>query len=475
MVEIWPDRDTRLAVQNDLAARLADLVETLQAGPIAPQAEPAAIRARLVRYDFRRPVPMADALADTCALLASANVHMMHPGYLGLFNPAVSFAGMLADQITATLNPQLAVWSHAPAAVEIERHTIAAIAGLAGWGPEQAAGHFTTGGAEANFTAVLLALTRCSPDFAEGGGRVLPGSPRLYVSAESHLAWLKIAHQAGLGRRAVRLVPTDGGGRMDPTALQACIASDRRDGDLPVMVGATAGTTNAGMIDPLPECAAVACDQGLWFHVDAAWGGAGLLSPTAASRLAGIERADSITIDAHKWLAAPMGAGMLLCRDERLLGETFRVAASYMPPVTSATVDPYTHSIQWSRRFVGLKLFLTLAVLGWDGCRAHVERSLRLAEQLRGALEARGWHVVNDSPLAVLCFVDREAAADPERVAAHVVADGRCWISSAQFEGRPVLRACITSHFTDETVLESLVDSLQAARSACAGTNPPQG
>jgi glutamate/tyrosine decarboxylase-like PLP-dependent enzyme len=199
-------------------------------------------------------------------------------------------------------------------------------------------------------------------------------------------------------------------------------------------------------------------------HIDAAWGGAAILSARPPERLKGMDLADSITLDAHKWLATPMGAGMFLCRNEALLGQAFRVSASYMPPATESVFDPYTHSAQWSRRFVGLKLFMALAVLGWDGYQAHIDQARGLANRLVALLGANGWRVVNDSPLAVVCFVDAKVAADPLLVAERVVADGRAWISAARFEGRPVLRACITSHFTRPEHLEALVAALETAR-----------
>src|SRR5262249_7645633 len=140
--------------------------------------------------------------------------------------------------------------------------------------PAEATGHFTTGGAEANYTALICALTRSNPDFATEGARSFYGAPVFYISRESHLAWLKIAHQAGIGRAAARLVATDGSGRMNPDTLSDAMKADRAQGRIPVMVAATAGTTNAGMIDPLAACAEIAQSSGLWYHVDAAWGGA---------------------------------------------------------------------------------------------------------------------------------------------------------------------------------------------------------
>lgn len=462
----WPSAADRLEIQGKLSAMLAEFTDSVSEGAVAPAVSPESLRARLSRFDFRQPMAMLDASEAVIDMLKTANVHMMHAGYFGLFNPSVVFPGVLADQISAQINPQLAVWSHAPAAVEIERHTVAAVGGLVGWTPQETSGHFTSGGAEANYTAVLLALTKACPGYSESGASAFEATPRIYVSAESHLAWLKIAHQAGVGRDAVRLIPTDGMGRMNVAALQAAIAGDAAAGDVPVLVAATAGTTNAGMIDPLPDCKRITRANRMWFHVDAAWGGAGMLDPESARHLHGIELADSITLDAHKWFAVPMGAGIFLCRDETLLGETFRVDASYMPGTTEATVDPYTHSVQWSRRFIGLKLFMTLACMGWSGYRAHIAHALSMAERLKSLLRENDWRIVNDSPLAVLCFVDDRERAVPAVTADDVVRSGRAWISQAKFEGASVLRACITSHFTGEQHLTALIEELNRSRDA---------
>ena len=217
------------------------------------------------------------------------------------------------------------------------------------------------------------------------------------------------------------------------------------------------------MIDPLVASAEIAEKHRMWFHVDAAWGGAIRLLPERAAVLDGVERADSVTLDAHKWLAVPMGAGMLLCKDNDLLGETFRVTASYMPE-GMVSLDPYTHSMQWSRRFIGLKLFLSLATMGWEGYRSLVRNSLNLSDHLKTLLSDNGWSVVNDSPLAVVCFEDVEGVLDLNQIAASVVGDGRTWISSVKYEGRKVLRACITSHRTTQDNLNDLIDALSAAR-----------
>jgi glutamate/tyrosine decarboxylase-like PLP-dependent enzyme len=261
-----------------------------------------------------------------------------------------------------------------------------------------------------------------------------------------------------VGRAALRLVDTDGRGRMDPQALSRAIALDRGQGAVPVMVVATAGTTGAGMIDPLHACADVAQRERLWYHVDAAWGGAALASNRLRSLLDGLERADSFTIDAHKWLATTMGCAVFITRHAHLLSEAFHASTSFMPS-NVAGVDPYLNSVQWSRRFLGLRLFLALACAGWDGLGAHVERSVEVIERVKQRLIDLGWTVANDSALAVLDVVPPRELAPARDLVRRVVASGQAWVAPTTFEGRDVVRICATH---GETSLED-VDTLVAA------------
>jgi aromatic-L-amino-acid/L-tryptophan decarboxylase len=248
--------------------------------------------------------------------------------------------------------------------------------------------------------------------------------------------------------------------------LAAAIAGDVASGNVPVMIAATAGTTNAGMIDPLAACAKLAADHTLWFHVDAAWGGALIASDRLRGALAGIEAADSVTIDAHKWFATTMGCGMLLTRHCETLSATFRVSTGYMPS-NIAGVDPYVTSVQWSRRFLGLRLFLSLAAAGWEGYARHVERAVALAGLLGDGLKARGWSVANRPTTAVLCLEPPPGSASVRDIVTRVLAAGRAWVSVADFEGRPVLRACITHGETAASDVAALTDALEAARGGC--------
>jgi glutamate/tyrosine decarboxylase-like PLP-dependent enzyme len=451
---LFPTRQEREHRDDLLTRALALGNERVAAGPVTPTFDLASFRRELAGFDFRAPRPLDQLLPWAIAQLEQGVVHVTHPRYFGLFNPAPTFPAQCADRIAAAFNPQLATATTSPAAVEIEAHVIRSVARRAGL-PSEAAGHFTTGGAEANYTALLCALTRAHAGFATEGARAFAGPPAFYISQESHLAWLKIAHQAGIGRSAARLVATDGDGRMDPDALREAISADRAHGRIPVMIAATAGTTNAGMIDPLAECGAIARTAGLWYHVDAAWGGALIASDRLRDRLAGIEEADSMTIDAHKWFATTMGCGMFLTRHPQLLASAFQVSASYMPSNVPGR-DPYVTSVQWSRRFLGLRLFLSLAAAGWSGYGAHVERAIELSGLLKQQLMARGWGIANDSMLAVLCIAPPAGYGEARTIVSRVLASGRAWISAAVFEGREIIRACVTH---GETTEDDVVDS----------------
>ncbi|MGH9360352.1 MAG: pyridoxal phosphate-dependent decarboxylase family protein, partial [Thermoanaerobaculia bacterium] len=380
--------------------------------------------------------------------------------------------GIAADALVAAWNPQLAAWSHNPFAAEVEQHLLRALAGRFGYDPARAEGTFCSGGAEANHTALLVALQRAFPEAGRRGLLGLRSRPLLYVSAEAHHSFAKAARLCGLGTEAVREVGLDARLRLDVEDLRARLAEDRAAGQTPFMVVATAGTTSAGIVDPIAALTELAAEEGLWLHVDAAWGGAAVLVPELRPALAGVERADSITFDAHKWLSVPMGAGVYLHRHPGFLERTFRVAAGYMPRAAdgAAVADPYAHSMQWSRRFIGLKLFLSLAVAGWEGYEAAIRQQARMGERLRVLLAADGWEVVNDTPLPVVCFVDGRApegrgAEVLAEIAAEVVASGEAWINAVHLgEVGPVLRACITNYRTGESDLEALVRALARAR-----------
>src|SRR5213594_2964829 len=328
---------------DELRSIVAKLEADIARGPIVPIVTPEEVRGYLAsRYDFRTPRALDEVGADVERMLRTWQVQVTHPRYFGLFNPSVTLASIIGDTLVAMYNPQLATWRTSPAANEIERHTLAWLAGRLGF-PPNAIASFTNGGAEANLSAVIVALTRSFPDYGERGLRALSASPTIYLTREAHHSFNKIAHMTGLGRRAIRTVATDRHLKMDLGDLARRVAEDRQNGFAPLLVVGTVGTTGAGVIDPLPELARFCRSEELWFHVDAAWGGAAVISPRLRGHLAGIEAADSITCDAHKWFSMPMAAGMFFCRHPDAVAEAFRAETSYMPAKTvGPALDPYT-------------------------------------------------------------------------------------------------------------------------------------
>jgi glutamate/tyrosine decarboxylase-like PLP-dependent enzyme len=461
-VTLFPAREERQRIDDYLTRALAVADRRVCAGAATPTLDSEAFRRELAGFDFARTRPLTELLDWSIGVLERGLTHLTHPRYFGLFNPAPTFPAQCADRLVAAFNPQVASSATSPAAVVLEAHVISRVAERAGF-PAGAGGHFTSGGSEANYTAMLCALTRAHPNFAVDGARAFPGRPVFYVSKECHRSWVKIAHQAGIGRSAARLVATDGHGRLSLPALEQAIAEDLATSDVPFLIVASAGTTNAGMLDPLEACAALARQHRLWYHIDAAWGGAMIASERFRGVLAGLERADSATIDAHKWFATTMGCGMILVRDPVALTATFQVAASYMPS-HEQSLDPYMNTVQWSRRFLGLRLFLSLAAAGWAGHATHIERAVAQIAWIRGELERHGWSIVNDSPFALLNVVPPAALGDPRTVVARVLASGRAWVSLARFEERDVIRICVTHGATSAADLAILVETLNAAQ-----------
>ncbi|MEN1727855.1 MAG: pyridoxal-dependent decarboxylase [Pseudomonadota bacterium] len=457
---LFPAHDRREVLDRYVGASLNRAMGKNGTRGVTPSAEYGRFRSDLQAMDFadsQAPEAVVDWMIGA---LDTGMVHTTSPGYLGLFNPKPTFPAEIGDRIAAAFNPQACVWSHAPIAVDIEKHLIEAVAKQAGL-PLGSGGHFTSGGSEANATAFLCALMAAERGFAEDGTAAFSGRPRIYISDESHLAWLKIAKQSGVGQLSVCRIQTDGSGRMDADRLRDAIENDLRSGKRPIMIAATAGTTNAGMIDPLHACRGLADEFGLWFHVDAAWGGALICSTQHRHELAGIDSADSITIDAHKWFASTMGTGMFLIREPSLLPQVFGVSTSYMPSNDEA-IDPYVNSFQWSRRFLGIRLFMSLAIGGWAAYEDHIEHSIRLANRFANELTQYGWVHANSSPMAIACLRPPPGAPDVEEIVAKVIELGTHWISVANYEGQPVIRICVTNYETDWAHLAALVTLLRS-------------
>ena len=465
-MELQLDPEQRAVLWRQVEQLVETYMLSVDSLPVSPRLDAEEIRARLAQFQFESPVDPEQAIAFAARNLTKFQVHTPHARYFGLFNPNPTAMGVFADALAAGFNPQMAAWSHSPFACEVEAHVIRTLGQRFGYDLESTDGVFCSGGAEANHTALLAALTNEFPYFGDRGVRGLAAQPVFYVSAEAHHSFHKAARLCGIGLEALRAVPVDGQSRMRTDALAEMIAADRWAGLAPFLIVATAGTTNAGVCDPIPTISAVARSERVWLHVDAAWGGAAALAPSVRHILNGIDSADSFTFDAHKWLSVPMGAGVYLTRHRSILSRTFATPTAYMPKEAAAfdVVDPHQHSMQWSRRFIGLKVFLSLAVAGWSGYEEVIEHMVRMGALLKDELRASRWRVVNETPLPIACFVD-EGGTDPQMIVNRVLASGQAWCSTTMLGGHGmVLRACITNYATQEEDVRGLVAALNAAR-----------
>lgn len=392
-------------------------------------------------------------------------VQIAHPSYFGLFNPRPAFPGIIADFMTATTNPQMAAWSHNPFTFAVEEYLIAELGKRMGY--EQTDGTFCSGGAEANQTAVLCALNHVFPEYLMTGLRGIEKQPVLYCSAETHHSIAKAARMCGLGIAAVRHVKQNDHLQINVHELETMIQDDLANGFAPFMLVATAGTTGPGSIDPLEPMADIAKKYGLWYHVDGAFAAAMALHSEKKALLSGIEKSDSITIDIHKWLAAPMGTGTFLTSHPDSLSSTFRITADYMPKegIEFDAEDPYTHSIQWSRRSLGLRMYMTLLFFGWDGYEKTIQHHMEMGELLKSLLVDQGWEIKNSSALPIICFKGEADTEDElRRICDFVVQSKRAWISLYPVKGEWCLRACITNYATTKIEIKELVVLLDEAR-----------
>lgn len=417
------------------------------------------------QFDFKKLSSPTVALEQVMAGLEKYQVHISHPMYYGLFNPRSNFAGILADWITATYNPQMAAWSHAPFAAEAENYLIEEIGQKFGYPKEEIDGTFASGGAEANLTAVLCAMNHHFPDFPKTGVFGLKKRPVIYCSAEAHHSVDKAAKCIGLGTASVVHIATGVDFKMDVNVLRKRIKKDIAEGQQPMMVVGTAGTTGLGAIDDLTALAKVAKNNQLWFHVDAAYGGAVSLHPDFKNWLAGIEQSDSITFDVHKWMSVPMAASLFLTKNTEILQRTFSMKNNYMPTDSDGTqiVDPYEHSIQWSRRFIGLKLYLSMLFYGWEGYAQTIEHQVNMGLLLQQELLKNGWLIKNDSPLPIVCFMHPDFDNTPDyatKMYEKIVASGAAWLSVFPVNQQVTLRACITNYATQPTDIERLINLL---------------
>ncbi len=469
---------------HGLVDRIADFLERIPHNPAAHGLTPEEARARLGQGGLPEtgaaPGDLLERAADLIMTGCRINGHPRSWGYV-IGTPAP--LAMLGDFLAAAVNPNLAAWSSAPVPSEIEAQAVRWIAELLGY-PANCGGILTSGGNMANFIGLLAARrARADWDIRSKGLAPAAGKMRIYATRETH-TWLeKGADIVGLGTDAIRWVETDGDLRMDPRDLRARIAADRVAGEKPFLLVGSAGTVSTGAVDPLPELAAIARENGLWFHVDGCYGAPAIADPGAPADMQGLREADSLAVDAHKWLFVPLEAGCALVRDREGLRETFKFAPPYYHFGGKAgdTVNYHEYGPQNSRGFRALKVWLTLQAAGREGYRKVISGNLEQSRIMYAALGADPEieTATQSLSIATFRFVPKtlDPAKDGERLNAlnaalltRIQTGGEAFLSNAIIEGQFYLRACITNFRTTEADVRALPEIVvRVGREVAAG------
>jgi aromatic-L-amino-acid decarboxylase len=372
--------------------------------------------------------------------------------------------GALGDLYASVLNQNVTAWRSAPAAVTIERTVVKSLA--AAIGCDGFVGTFTSGGSLGNLMALAMARESHAPANEDGAQ---PGAV-VYASEEVHMSIPKAVAMLGLGRASLRLIPVDENMRIQVPALETAIARDREAGRRGIALVGSAGTIMSGAIDPLAELADVARRNELWFHVDGAYGAAAALAQP--EKFVGMSRANSISLDAHKWLYQPLDCSMLLYRDEDAARHAFAYSAEY---VKTASDDPiagfafFDQTIELSRRFRALKLWLSLRYHGLTAFRAAIAENIEQAKLLAKLIDAEpSLELLAPVELSAVCFRWANAETETlndlnEEILREVNQAGRVWLSNASIRGAVGLRACITNHRTTEQDVRTVVEEVLAA------------
>jgi aromatic-L-amino-acid decarboxylase len=454
------------SLRRDGHRMLEDMFDHLEQLPNQPLWQPPAADALAA---LREPLPSAPSdlaavhaqFRDTILPYSSGNAH---PGFMGWVQGGGTAVGMLAEMLAAGMNSNLGGRHHM--AIEVERQVLTWTKQMFGL-PPSASGLLVTGTSAANFIAVLVARTRALGAARRSGLAALGRDITAYTSAAAHGCLARAMEMAGLGRDQLRLIPIDADHRICLDALRAEIARDRADGRRPFMLIGTAGTVDTGAIDDLAALAEIAAEHDLHFHLDGAFGALAILAPDLAPSLAGIERADSLAFDWHKWGQVPYDCGCILVRDADLHRRTFATEAAYLGRAERGLAAgewwPCDYGPDLSRGFRALKIWFTLKTYGTDAIGRVIAATVALARNLADRVSAEPeLELLGPATLNIVCFGYRGPNAD--QVNADIVADlheaGRVAPSLTTIGGRTAIRAAIVNQRTTEHDVEVLVNSV---------------
>jgi aromatic-L-amino-acid decarboxylase len=478
-----PVDDFRRAMHR-AADLLADYLEGVGDLPVLPPVAPGDVARSLPEAPPDAPEPL-DRLLDDYKRLIEPNVtHWNHPGFLAYFAISGSAPGILGEALAAGLNVNAMLWRTSPAAVELEERTCDWLRRMMGL-PDAFRGHINDTASSSSLVALAAARHRLPG--ADVRTRGLAGRPdlpplTLYASDQAHSSIDKAAIVLGLGTENVRRVASDGAFRMSVPALAEAIDRDREAGLLPMAVVATAGTTSTTSVDPVPEIADLCARHGLWLHVDAAYAGSAAICPELRALMPGIERADSLVVNPHKWLFTPVDCSVLYVRDPALLKAAFSLIPEYLRTDEPGVTNLMDLGFQLGRRFRALKLWMVIRAFGVEGLRDRIREHCAMARTLAARVEAEpGFELSAPAPFSAVCFRalpaaggDPAAAADEdrfnERLLARVNAAGPFFLSHTSLRGRYTLRVAIGNVRTRPEHLDALWRLLVAEAAALRET-----
>ena len=397
-----------------------------------------------------------------------------HPGFLAYVPGCGTWPGVLGDLIASACNIEASSWVQAAGPSQVELVVLDWFKEWIGF-PQEAAGVLVSGGSAANLTALA-----CAREALLGA---MSAQVVGYLSDQAHSSMARAARVLGFRPDQVRVLPVDDGYRMRPAALAAAMDADLRAGRRPLFVAASAGSTSTGAVDPLPELAALCRERGVWLHVDAAYGGFAVLTERGRRWLAGIELADSVTLDPHKWLYQPFECGCLLVREGQRLHGAFRIQPAYLEDTQPAELEVNFSDlgVQLSRTSRALKLWLSLRYFGVDAFRAAIDRCIDLARLAQARIEVSSQlELLTPAKLGVVCFRRRLEGADEDRLeqlnrslCEGLAASGQGLVSSTRLRGRFALRICVLNHTSGARDVERVLDWFERAPLPAPAAEPP--
>ncbi len=467
------DASTFRTLGHRLVDQISGFLESLSLGPVTRDESPSTVREAL---NLTGSLPEAGTdpgllLEQTTQRLFNHSLFNAHPRFFGYITAPPAPIGILGDFLAAAVNANVGAWTLSPAATEIESQTVRWIASFIRY-PTDCGGLLLSGGNMANFVCFLAArAAKAGWNVREQGVSAESGRKlRVYCSAETHTWIQKAADLSGLGTTSIRWIATDRRYRMDVDQLRRQIAADTAAGDLPFLVIGTAGTVSTGAIDPLPEIRALCNEYGLWFHVDGAYGGFAAAVPEAPVGLRDLSHADSIAVDPHKWLYAPLEAGCALVRDP----DRLRAAFAYHPPYyhfEQSATNYFDYGPQNSRGFRALKVWLALKHVGAEGYRKMIADDIRLSQIMGRAVSDHEELQLVTQNLSITTFryvprdlrlklgdaqVERYLDAVNRELLDRLQRGGEAFVSNAVVDGHYLLRACIVNFHTSQADVEAV-------------------